>query len=282
MAVHAHPDDEASKGAATMAKYVHEGATVMVVTMTGGERGSVLNPKLLDDPAYQGDLTDVRRAEMAASAAALGVEHRWMGYVDSGLPEGDPLPPLPKGSFATLDPAEAAEPLAALIREFKPDVLTTYDPSSDGYAHPDHIQTHIVSVQAVAQAGDPDYAPHGVRPWAVSKVYYDRGFSLARSRALDQAMKARGLESPFGEWLERHAHRPERVQPVTTRIEVAEYFPQRDAALRAHASQIDPDGWFFAVPRDIEAQVWPWEEFELAHSRVEVDIPETDLFTGLR
>src|SRR5690348_8644535 len=100
MCVHAHPDDESSKGAATMARYVREGVEVLVVTCTGGERGSILNPKLADDPEILADLPERRRQEMARAREILGVQQRWLGFVDSGLPEGDPLPPLPAGCFA--------------------------------------------------------------------------------------------------------------------------------------------------------------------------------------
>jgi mycothiol S-conjugate amidase len=94
-------------------------------------------------------------------------------------------------------------------------------------------------------------------------------------------MVARGLDSPFGNWLEREGRRRS-SRPVTTRIDVGDFFAARDAALRAHATQIDPDGFFFAVPRQLEREVWPWEEFELAHSTVDVELPEDDLFAGLR
>src|ERR1041384_4872467 len=99
MAVHAHPDDESSKGAATVARYVAEGHDVMVVTCTGGEAGSILNPAM-DRPEVLENMTEIRRAEMARAADILGVQHRWLGFVDSGLPEGDPKPPLPDGCFA--------------------------------------------------------------------------------------------------------------------------------------------------------------------------------------
>src|SRR5690554_4073433 len=97
MAVHAHPDDESSKGAATMARYVDEGVRVRVVTCTGGERGDVLNPKLAHDTTILDDMPAYRRREMAAAAEALGIEHVWLGFIDSGLPEGDPPPPVPEG-----------------------------------------------------------------------------------------------------------------------------------------------------------------------------------------
>src|ERR1700747_447564 len=96
MAVHAHPDDESSKGAATMARYVREGAQVLVCTLTGGERGDILNPAM-DRPEIKADIAAVRRAEMARAREILGVEQQFLGFVDSGLPEGDPKPPLPEG-----------------------------------------------------------------------------------------------------------------------------------------------------------------------------------------
>ena len=150
MCVHAHPDDESSKGAATMAKYVDAGVEVLVVSCTGGERGDVLNPKLKDDPAILRDLAQVRRDEMRAAQEILGVRHTWLGFVDSGLPEGDPLPPLPEGCFA-LEPLEI--PVEALVREirrFRPHVVTTYD-ERGGYPHPDHIRCHEVSMASPAR-----------------------------------------------------------------------------------------------------------------------------------
>lgn len=277
MSVHAHPDDEASKGAATLARYVAEGHRVRVVTCTGGERGDVLNPKLIGDPEVMDHLPEIRYREMAAAARALGIEHVWLGFVDSGLPEGDPLPPLPEGCFA-LQPLEVTvPPLVAQIREFRPDVLITYN-ETGGYPHPDHIMTHTVSMAALDAAADPSYHPELGEPWQVAKVYYDVGFARPRLEALDAAMVAVGLESPFGSWLE-HRDRAERVP--TARIVVDQWFPQRDAALRAHATQIDPDGFFFAVPRDLEARAWPYDEFELARSTVPTRPMEECLFEGL-
>ncbi len=274
MAVHAHPDDEASKGAATMARYVAEGHRVRVVTCTGGERGDILNPKL--SPELVDDLARVRRAEMAEAAAILGVEHVWLGFVDSGLPQGDPPPPLPEGCFA-LQPFHVTVPaLVAQIREFRPHVLVTYN-ERGGYPHPDHLMTHQVSLRAVAAAADPAVGPG--EPWAVPKVYYDVTFSRARLEALHAALLARGEESPYEQWLARRD--PALERRPTARIHVADFFPQRDAALRAHATQVDPDGFFFHIPADLEREVWPVEEFGLARSLVATAPLEDDLFAGI-
>ncbi|MGC5616831.1 mycothiol conjugate amidase Mca [Georgenia sp. Z1491] len=285
MAVHAHPDDEASKGAAMMARYAAEGHRVRVVTATGGERGSVLNPRLQGDPDVEANMSELRVQEMAAAADALGVEHAWLGFVDSGLPEGDPLPPLPEGCFA-LEPDEVVVgALVAQIREFRPHVLTTYD-ENGGYPHPDHVRVHEISMLAFDAAADPDRFPDAGEPWAVQKVYYDVSFSGGRIQAVHDALLARGGESPFAEWIERREERDRDMgrerRDATARIQVAEHFAARDAALRAHATQIDPDGFFFSVPRDLEAEVWPVEEFELVLARVQVpDEVEEDLFAGV-
>jgi mycothiol S-conjugate amidase len=286
MVVHAHPDDESSKGAATTARYAAEGVEVLVATCTGGERGDVLNPSFQVPPGHEFDTIEgrraVRRLEMAQAAAALGVQQTWLGFVDSGLPEGDPLPPLPEGCFALVPLEEAAAPLVELVRSFRPHVMTTYDPSG-GYPHPDHIKCHEVAYEAFDAAGDGSryVVEGGAAPWEPRKLYYNHGFSMDRMRAVHEAMLGDGLESPFGDWIESRAAREIPEREVTTRIVTAEYFDKRDAALVAHASQIDPDGFFFAVPRDLEADVWPTEEYELALSRVPTSLPEDDLFAGI-
>ncbi len=280
MAVHAHPDDESSKGAATMARYVAEGVQVMVATCTGGERGSVLNPKM-DRPEVLADIAEIRRAEMTKAREILGVEQSWLGFVDSGLPEGDPLPPLPEGCFGLVDPADGAIPLIRLIREFRPHVMTTYD-ETGGYPHPDHIMCHKISVVAFDAAGDPEQHPELGEPWQPRKLYYNSGWTRARMLALHEGMLAAGLESPYMEWLERREERPDRGDKITTRVECGAYFEVRDDALRAHATQVDPDGFWFKVPLELQQKVWPTEDFELARSLVDSPVPESDLFAGIR
>jgi mycothiol S-conjugate amidase len=281
MAVHAHPDDESSKGAATMAKYVSEGVDVLVATCTGGERGSVLNPKLQGDTYIEEHIHEVRAKEMDEAREILGVKQSWLGFVDSGLPEGDPLPPLPEGCFALQDVAEAAGALVKLIREFKPQVITTYD-ENGGYPHPDHIMTHKITMVAFEAAGDPEQYPEAGEPWTPLKLYYNQGFNKERTIALHEALEARGLESPYGEWLKRWEEfaRPDRN--ISTHVPCADFFEIRDKALLAHATQIDPDGGWFRVPMDLQREVWPTEDYELAKTRVDVSLPEDDLFAGIR
>jgi mycothiol S-conjugate amidase len=290
MAVHAHPDDESSKGAATMARYVREGAQVLVCTLTGGERGDILNPAM-DRPEIKADIAAVRRAEMARARAILGVEQRFLGFVDSGLPEGDPKPPLPEGCFALTPVAEAAEPLVRAIREFRPHVMLTYD-ENGGYPHPDHVMTHTVSVAAWEAAADPDAYPDSGEPWQPLKMYYFVSFHGAKFVAFHQEMLRRGMESPytkiFEEWEARAIKAKENGQEerreleITTQVPCGDYFEIRDQALIAHATQIDPDGFWFRCPLEVQRAVWPTEDYHLARSVTDTELPEDDLFAGVR
>jgi len=280
MHVHAHPDDESSKGAASTAKYVAEGVDVHVVTCTGGERGSILNPKM-DRPDILENMAGIRRAEMDRAREILGVRQDWLGFVDSGWPEGDPPPPLPEGCFALVPVEQAAEPLVRLVRSFKPHVMTTYD-ENGGYPHPDHIMCHKISVAAFEAAGDPTRYPDAGEPWQPLKLYYHHSFHRQRTQALNDAMIARGLESPYAERLAEWKPDPAHDDRITTRVPCAEYFPVRDRALLAHATQIDPDGAWFACPLEVHQEAWPTEDYELARSLVDSEIPEDDLFAGVR
>jgi len=267
MFVHAHPDDESSKGAATAARYVDEGARVTLVTCTDGAAGEVLNPSFDTTELEAVGIAEVRRAELAAAVAAIGFHavHQ-LGFPDSGWHQDAAA--VPPGTFARMDLDVAAGALADVIRAERPQVVVTY-PENGGYPHPDHIMTHLVSVRAIELA-----APQ----WQVTKLYTANTYLRERVVALHDAMLARGLESPFVEWL-ASGRRPDVVPHA--RIRCTDTFVRRDAALRAHASQVDPDGIWFAVPRDIEREAYPWEAYELAWSLVPTVLPEDDLFAGI-
>jgi mycothiol S-conjugate amidase len=288
LAVHAHPDDESSKGAATMAKYAASGVDVLVATCTDGSRGDIQNPAVEGEPHPKRDMAGARRLEMQRAAAILGVRQRWLGFVDSGLPEGDPLPPLPAGSFATLPLQRAAAPLVRLVRSFRPHVILSYD-ENGGYPHPDHIMAHRVAVEAFEAAGDGSRYPDAGEPWEPSKLYYDRAFSPERFRALHFALEEAGLQSPYAERLaacleaDAEGHTPPpATHPTTTQVDCGDFFEVRDDALRAHRTQVDPLGFFFAVSPEMQRRAWPWEDYSLIHSRVPSELPERDLFAGLR
>jgi mycothiol S-conjugate amidase len=283
MAVHAHPDDESSKGAATLARYVRAGVEVLVCTMTGGERGDILN-KAMERPDIRANLPAIRRAEMAAAREILGVQHRFLGFVDSGLPEGDPPPPLPEGCFALEPLVQAAEPLVQAVREFRPHVMLTYD-EKGGYPHPDHIKCHEVSIEAFEAAADPDRYPGTGEPWQPLKLYYFLTFHRDRVLALHEEMLRRGLESPYAEriakWTEGESDGRASYE-ITTRVPCGDYFEVREQALIAHATQVDPTGHWFAATAEVQRAAWPTEDYHLARSLVDTGTPEDDLFTGIR
>ena len=271
MCVHAHPDDESSKGAATMAKYAREGVDVLVVTLTDGSRGSVLNPAM-DTPEVQANITEIRANEMELAREILGVRQVFMGWVDSGLPEG---------CFALGDLEEQTRALVELIRKERPQVMTTYD-EHGGYPHPDHIRCHELAIAAYEAAGDPSRFPDAGEPWQPLKLYYNLTFHKARLVALHEMMTDKGIDSPYGEWLENWVDKPEDEARLTTSVECAEFFPIRDQALIAHATQVDPTGRWFACPIELQQHAWPTEDFQLARSEVTSELPETDLFAGIR
>lgn len=260
-----------------MARYAREGADVLVVTLTGGERGDILNPAM-ESADVRANLPAVRHAEMARAKQILGVRQQFLGFVDSGLPKGDPLPPLPDGCFALQSLETATAPVVRAIREFRPQVILGYD-EGGGYPHPDHVKCHEVTVEAFGAAGDASRYPDCGKPWQPLKLYY---FAARRARtlALHTEMLRRGLESPYAERLEKWAGQPE--PEITTQIPCADYFAVRDQALLAHATQIDPNGAWFACPLEIQQAVWPTEDFMLARSVVATEKPEDDLFAGIR
>ncbi|GAA1453429.1 mycothiol conjugate amidase Mca [Nocardiopsis tropica] len=280
MAVHAHPDDESSKGAATMARYVDEGVDVLVVTMTGGERGDILNPAM-ERPEIRENIAAVRREEMNRAREILGIQQEFAGFVDSGLPEGDPLPPLPEGCFATLPVEEASAPLVESIRRFRPHVILTYD-ENGGYPHPDHIMTHKVSMHAFDAAGDPDAYPEAGDPWQPLKLYYFVSFPPERFEALATVLAERGIENPFEDWMKRIDEREYPRWEITTRVHCSEQFDVANEALKAHETQVDPNGFWFAVPNEVLAEAWPTEDYHLVRSLVDTEVPEKDLFAGVR
>ncbi len=282
LAVHAHPDDESSKGAAMMAAYAAAGAEVMVATATGGERGDLLNPAAGENQHCHRDLPGVRRLEMREAAEALGIQHVWLGFADSGLPEGDPMPPLPFGSFGTLPLEQASAPLVRLVRRFRPHVILSYD-EMGGYPHPDHIMSHKIAVEAYHAAGDAAQYPDCGEAWQPQKLYYDRAFNPGRFRAIHEAFVAAGQDSPYEDrlaWFEEADWRTK--HEVTTQVPIGDFLEKRDAALHAHRTQVEPDGFFFATPNDFLREVWPYDDYVLIDSKVETETPEHDVFAGLR
>ena len=281
--IHAHPDDEASKGAGTTAKYAAEGVRNVLVCCTGGEAGDILNPAV-DTPEVRENLHDVRMAELQASVDAIGYAQLYMlGYRDSGMldTESNAHPE----NFANAPFDEAVERLVRLIRAERPQVIITYGDDSKFYPHPDHVRVHEISGPAFDAAGDPDRFPDSGDPWQPSKLYYT-GWSARRIRALHEAFLARDEESPYAAWFEERGIDETLDQGFTTFVDVSDFLTNRRAALLAHRTQVDPTGFWMRLPDDVVREVFPWEEFVLARTLVDTGVPdgdtEDDLFAGLR
>jgi len=283
LSVHAHPDDEASKGAATMARYATEGVRTVLVCCTGGEAGDLLNPDA-DSPEVQADLGAVRMRELDDSVRIIGYSAlHLLGYRDSGMPDSDAN--AHPDNFANAELDEAVGRLVAVVRLERPQVIVTYgDGRGGGYEHPDHIRVHDISVLAFDRAGDADWYPDAGDPWQPLKLYYSSGFSRRRVQAMHDWFEEHNEESPFKDWVARMpADTPD---TTTTRVDVGEFLHVSREALLAHRTQVAPSGFFFKVPLETMREIHPWEDFDLARSLVDVDIPEGeyehDLFQGLR
>jgi mycothiol S-conjugate amidase len=290
LTVHAHPDDEASKGAPTLAKYHAEGVHTVLVCCTGGEEGDLQNPTLraegqpfhgLTPEQEKAKVVAMRSIELAESARIIGFDEVVMlGYRDSGM--ADTPPNQHPDSFHMADLDEATGRLVAEIRRTRAQVILTYGDDQRGYPHPDHLRVHDISVLAFDRAGDPDWYPDLGEPFQPSKMYYST-WSRARMVAVHERLLARDGKSPFEEkWFER----PDQDGRVTTRLDVSEFQFARSDALRAHATQVDPtEGWWFALADAELNEIYPWEDWILARSLVG-PIPdgptEDDLFAGVR
>jgi mycothiol S-conjugate amidase len=277
LSIHAHPDDESSKGAGTIAKYHAEGVHTVLVCCTGGEAGDILNPAM-DREDVRADLAAVRMAELDRAAAIIGYDEVVMlGYRDSGMPDTEPNAHPDAFANAPLD--EAVGRLVAIIRRVQPQVILTYGDEQGGYPHPDHLRVHDITQPAVERAADAAWYPEAGEPWQVAKVYYSvwskRRIELTHAKFLELE-----LESPFSpEWFER----PWQDHRITTMIDIEGFAHVRLDALLAHATQIDPESPFwFGLPRDVATAIHPYDDYILASSTVEVPTPEDDLFAGVR
>jgi mycothiol S-conjugate amidase len=279
LCVHAHPDDEASKGASTVAKYHEEGVRCVLVCCTGGEEGEILNPAM-DRPEILARLAEVRAEELARAAEVIGYDEVVMlGYRDSGMPDSEAN--HRPDCFARAPRDQAAARLVAVVRRTRPQVMAIYPAHQSMYPHPDHIRAHEVGLAAFHAAGDPDAFPDAGPPWQPQKLYYTL-WSKRRQFALMEKFKELGLELPWGEErLEMMAAAPQ--EEVTTEIDTARWAKVRDDALRAHATQVDPKSPFwFGLPEEVAADLGHYEEYHLACNYTASRSPENDLFAGVR
>ncbi len=289
LTVHAHPDDESSKGAGTVARYHAEGVRTVLVCCTGGEEGDVLNPAM-DEPEVREHLAEIRRRELEAAAKIIGYDEVvLLGYRDSGMPGTDAN--SRPDAFANAPLEEAVGRLVAVIRRERPQVLVTYPEDQREYPHPDHVRVHEISMAAFDAAADPERYPEAGPAWAPSKLYYTI-WPRRRMREMHEKFLELGLESPLDD---ERLERMKRDEPITTSIDTSGFAEVRSDALRAHATQVDPSSPFwFGLPPEVLRTIYPFDDYFLARSRIgpagdalSMDasggmVPERDLFAGLR
>jgi mycothiol S-conjugate amidase len=280
LSVHAHPDDESSKGAATIAKYHAQGVRCILVCCTGGEEGEILNPAL-DSPEVLERLPEVRAEELARAAEIIGYDEVVMlGYRDSGMP-GSEANERPE-SFARAPLDEATGRLVEVMRRERPQVMVIYPKDQWYYPHPDHLRAHDVGMAAFHAAADPSAFPEAGPPWQVQKVYYSM-FSRRRMSAMATKFLELGIEVP---WMSHEDDEQRELPPedeVTTEVDVTGYSQVRDLALKAHATQVDPNSPFwFGLPEEAVADLGFIDEYHLAVNLTSSQPPEDDLFAGAR
>jgi N-acetyl-1-D-myo-inositol-2-amino-2-deoxy-alpha-D-glucopyranoside deacetylase len=296
MTVHAHPDDETITTGGIMAKYAAEGARVVCVTSTRGENGDIFVPEL-DTPENRARLTELRELELTRALARLGpIDHRYLGYRDSGMmgtaENNDPR------AFWQADMDEAIGRLVRLVRQDRPHVMVSYN-DFGGYGHPDHIRAALVAKGAFARAGDPAWYPEqlegpgAIEPWRPLK-FYESVFDIERRDEMARLLEERGIRSWWApapdetdeQRRERDAYMARMAAatgPRTTRIDVGDFLEVKHAALAEHVTQMAADNPFIALGPEEWRQFAPAEEFTLRESWiVPTRIPEDDLFAGLR
>jgi N-acetyl-1-D-myo-inositol-2-amino-2-deoxy-alpha-D-glucopyranoside deacetylase len=276
LCVHPHPDDESIACGGVLSRAASAGIRTVVVTCTGGEEGENLAGIDLGEQ----DLVAHRRWELAEALTTLGVdEHEYLGYRDSGM-DGTEANEHPD-SFHRAPLDEAAERLASVIRRVRPQVVVS-DDHNGTYGHPDHIKAYHVTVRAVELAADAEVDLPG-EAWRVTKRYV---YTLGRRRLLEvhRALAAAGLPSPFGEaGITNEEDLPFGTpdDEITTIVDVSDHLDRKQAALRAHRSQIGADSFFLNTPSDLQRPLFGREEFVLEDGPTPPTRPETDLFEGL-
>lgn len=266
MAVHAHPDDEATSTGGVLAKYAAEGVTTVLVTCTDGALGDSGTVKPGEEGHSTAEVVALRAAELAESCRILGITHaHQLGYHDSGMmgwPQNDA-----EGAFWTTPLDEPVARLAELIRQHRPDVVLTYD-ENGFYGHPDHIQAHRITVAALDAAGSD------------ARLYFTtiRRSDFAR---FGELMREAGEEFPEPEEGQEQPQWGVEDDEVAVEVDVAAQAQAKRDALAAHTSQVE-NIFFLKLPLEVFTAAMGREAFVQARpARTGTELAD-DLFHGLR
>ncbi len=282
---HAHPDDETINNGLTMALYADRGFDVHLVTCTAGEEGEILVPELGHLSANNEDgLGEVRKVELANALQELGkITHHYLGgfgkYRDSGM-MGMPSNQN-SNTFWQADLLDATRELVAIIRSVRPEVLVTYD-EFGGYGHPDHIQTHRVSMYAAQLASVEGFLPAAGEPWSIKKIYWN---AIPRNLMLEAmtTLAERGIKSSFLDDMPGDAPFLTDGSLISARIFAPEFNDRKLRALAHHKTQIDLQGEFFTTMQMLGEELNASEYYRLVFpisTKSQTDL-ESDLFAGL-
>jgi LmbE family N-acetylglucosaminyl deacetylase len=270
----AHPDDEQLMSG-TFAKAAVEGIRTGLVCATRGEYGEIAEPSL----ATPETLGHVRELELRAACAVLGIKYLYfLDYKDSGWfdrPENEA-----PDAFVKADDEEATGKIVRLIREFKPTVMVTFDPTG-GYGHLDHVQACRLSLRAFDAAADPALYPGMGEPWQAQRIFYT-SFQRSRMKRFREFMERTDLQSSYRNLsIERLGLADDEI---TNEVDVSEWVALKQKSFSMHATQQDPNSLFNRVPAEMLAALRSTEYYSLAKGTPLPDTPEArgDLFAGLR
>ena len=259
LAAFGHPDDEGFSCGGTLAMLADLGASITMVCATNGDVGEISDPSL----ATPETLATVRREEMRQAAMVTGaLDVRFLGYRDSGMAGTDDNDH--PDSLYQAPPDQVVAILVSIIREVRPDMIITHDPTG-GYGHPDHVTTYTHVTQAFAMAGDiAAHSPRpgsGSQPWTPQLLYY-ACFPRSVMRRIWQEMRDAGVTPPFASLEVESLGSPD--EEVTTEVNVGAYVDTKLASLACHRTQMDPNGPFSQLPEDMMREIMSTEYFTLA------------------
>lgn len=267
-----HPDDEGTMGGALLA-YGQANVETGLIYLTRGEVGEISDPAL----ATPETLGTVREGEMRAAAEVLKVPNLWfVGYRDSGM-VGTPENEDPR-SLVQANPAEVVGKLVAIMREFRPQVVVTFD-ETGGYGHPDHITAYKHTTSAFYAAADAVQYPELGPAHLVSKLYYT-SFPRSAIRKMGEWMQ-QNQQIETESWVMKLD--PEKLgladEQIDVRLDVGAQAEAKGRSWAMHRTQMNPNNAMARIPAEIQREWRSYEYYHLAASRVGPDVAgENDLF----
>jgi LmbE family N-acetylglucosaminyl deacetylase len=254
LAAFAHPDDEGFGCGGVLAALVARGARITLVCATNGDVGEISDPSL----ATPETLPQVRQEELRQAMAITGVQDlRFLNYRDSGM-AGTEENNHPRSLWqASAD--EVVGRLVDIIREVRPQLLITHDPSG-GYGHPDHRATYRHVTEAYSQAGRGAGKGQEAR-WKPEALYYVC-FPRREFRRMWQQMRDLGITPPFASMETDNLGSPD--EAVTTTLDIGHFLDAKIASLNCHRTQLDPNGAFAQLPEEVMRDNMRREFFTLA------------------